>query len=64
MSTTSTEGNSTLRLESMLTLAFELIFGIFAIKKEIDGFMSDIYVMLIYGRWELNSREIPNEISK
>jgi hypothetical protein len=48
----------------MLTLAFELIFGIFAIKKEIDGFMSDIYVMLIYGRWELNSREIPNEISK
>jgi hypothetical protein len=64
MSTTLTKGNCTFRLESLITLAFELIFGIFAIKKEIDGFISDIYVMLIYGRWESNSGEMPNEISK
>jgi hypothetical protein len=48
----------------MITLAFELIFGIFASKKEIDRFISDIYVMLIYGRWELKSGEMPNKVSK
>ena len=47
----------------MIPLAFELIFGSFA-SKEIDGFISDIYVMLIYGRWELKIGEMPNEISK
>jgi hypothetical protein len=48
----------------MITLAFESIFGIFASKNEIDGFISDIYVVLIYGRWELKSGEMPNEIYK